>query len=61
MDNPRVRNWTLCPLCKEPKDIGLVVCWPCHRAEKRRNNGGYSATAEHIIASFEQYLGESEQ
>lgn len=58
IDHPQVRNWTLCPLCRDQKDIGLVVCWPCHRKEKRRNHGAYSDAAETIIESLERFLGE---
>lgn len=39
---PHVRAMIVCPQCRGAKDPGLVVCWPCHRQQKRDNDGGYS-------------------
>ena len=35
LDHPVCRAAVTCPVCHEPKDKGLVMCWPCHRANKR--------------------------
>ena len=51
-----VRADYTCPLCLGPKDRGLVLCWPCHRSEKRANDGCYSAFAERRIAARDDYL-----
>lgn len=56
IDNPLVRRSYTCPLCLDPKDSGLVVCWPCHRQQKMDNNGCYSADAEARIAKVERHL-----
>ena len=54
-----VRADYTCPLCIGPKDTGLVLCWPCHRSEKRANGGGYSAFAERRIAATDKLLRET--
>lgn len=30
MDYPHVRASGACPLCRENKDFGLIVCWECY-------------------------------
>lgn len=54
--NPMVRRWHTCPKCLNSKDEGLVLCWPCHRTEKRQNDGGYSVETEAKIALAEKKL-----
>ena len=61
IDNPRVRRGFTCPLCYASKDAGLVVCWPCHREQKRANRGCYSESAEATIAQFEDFLATQER
>lgn len=56
IDNPLVRADLYCPLCVNPKPVGNLVCWPCHRQEKARNDGGYSLQAERLIAEVEVEL-----
>jgi hypothetical protein len=34
MDYPLTRKSPTCPICRKSKDLGLVVCWPCHRRTK---------------------------
>ena len=55
-----VRADSTCPLCLGLKDQGLVLCWPCHRSEKRANGGKYSDFAERRIAATEKLLRETE-
>lgn len=45
----KVRMDKVCPLCLEPKDVGLIVCWPCHRSQKHHNDGDYSKRAKAVI------------
>lgn len=33
MDYPNVRANIRCPLCPGGKEAGLLVCWPCYRAQ----------------------------
>lgn len=56
IDNPHVRNDTICPLCRKRKDTGLVLCWPCHHKEKVENFDCYSQTTETIIEAREYLL-----
>lgn len=56
VDHPLVRSSYICPLCRNHKDQGLVLCWPCHRKEKAANGGCYSNTAETIIEAREYRL-----
>ncbi len=39
---PNVRAELTCPNCLQPKQAGLVLCWPCHHSQKRFNDGCYS-------------------
>lgn len=36
-DHPKLRNSPVCVLCHNAKDLGLVVCWICYRANDLRN------------------------
>ena len=31
-DHPLVRSDCECLICRGPKELGLVACWPCYRA-----------------------------
>lgn len=53
--HPKVRAMLTCPACGEAKDRGLVLCWPCHRAQKQRNDGGYSPKLEAQLDYIEQH------
>ena len=46
MDHEHVRRSFTCIRCNGIKDTGLLLCWPCHRAEKRDHDGGYSIEIE---------------
>lgn len=37
IDNPHIRNSTVCPLCDGYKPVGLVACWQCFRSEELSN------------------------
>jgi hypothetical protein len=52
-DYPHVRTLLACPKCSQPKDQGLLLCWPCHRQQKREHGGGYSAQTMHAIETLE--------
>jgi hypothetical protein len=53
MDHPNVRHMLACPKCSQPKDRGLLLCWPCHRTEKRNNEGGYSEATMRLLDAHE--------
>jgi hypothetical protein len=53
MDHPHVRHMLACPKCSQPKERGLLLCWPCHRQQKRENGGGYSEATERLLAALE--------
>lgn len=38
-DYPNMRALPICIVCHGPKDQGLVICWACHRQQKRLNAG----------------------
>jgi hypothetical protein len=54
----RVRALAYCLCCKGPKEIGLLICWPCHRSEKRANGGGYSPKTELLIVETDRSLAQ---
>src|SRR5438270_10034668 len=55
MDYPHVRSSTVCPLCQERKEVGLVVCWPCYRAWGLRDgNAGAESIIERAEADFRE-------
>lgn len=54
---PLLRKAARCPLCLETKDIGLVICWPCHHSQKHFNDGDYSKRAKSKIMQAEEMLG----
>lgn len=56
LDHEYVRRDYTCPLCQGPKDSGLLLCWACHRGQKRRHDGCYDAKAEAAIEARERYL-----
>jgi hypothetical protein len=49
----RVRATTICVGCNGHKDVGLVLCWPCHRKQKAANDGGYSKAIEAKLDQLE--------
>lgn len=53
MSDVHVRQLPICLSCKGAKDQGLVLCWPCHREQKRLNEGGYSPEVQDLIDRFE--------
>ena len=55
-DNPCVRASVVCPVCRKHKDMGLVLCWPCHRTAKAAHDGCYGAFIERRIAACERFL-----
>jgi hypothetical protein len=55
-DNPLIRACLTCPCCLQRKEPGLVVCWPCHRAQKYHNAGGYSPRLERKLADLESFI-----
>lgn len=57
IDNPMVRRDATCPLCLDMKEPGLVLCWPCHRAQKAAWDGCYSEACEDLITAREIALG----
>lgn len=52
-DYDKVRRLRTC-LCGDAKDEGLILCWPCHRREKRFNDGGYSAETLELLDTLEE-------
>lgn len=40
LDHPVCRAAPICPICGNPKDVGLVMCWPCYRGGKSIPNFG---------------------
>jgi len=57
-DYPHVRSSSICPLCGEYKETGLVVCWSCYRARDMRYG---NVEAESLIAQAEAKLCEKLQ
>lgn len=46
----KVRALTVCINCCKPKDVGLMLCWPCHREQKRKFESGYDPT---LLVAFD--------
>jgi len=46
IDHPLVRASVSCPICRLPKDIDLVACWPCYRMTDRLSTHGAQAQIE---------------
>lgn len=57
----RIRALAVCPNCREAKDAGLILCWPCHHTQKNRNDGSYSKRLEAKLAAMEYGLSLSEK
>lgn len=53
IDYPNIRATEDCPLCHKAKDLGLVACWPCHRAHLRN---GTSPSTRYILDSCEALI-----
>jgi hypothetical protein len=53
-DYPAIRRDTTCPICRKPKDHGLVACWPCYRGHGLRN--GESAWLRDALLNREAEL-----
>lgn len=56
VDHPKVRRSHTCVACGGPKDQNLLLCWPCHRREKRQNDYSYSEYIEHKLNAAEEEL-----
>jgi ribosomal protein L37AE/L43A len=52
-----VRSSHTCWGCGEYKGNGLLLCWPCHHAEKHANGGTYSAATEEHLLDMNNRLG----
>lgn len=55
----KIRAQTICPNCRQEKQPGLILCWPCHHAQKFHNDGCYSKQLETKLAAMEQALVDS--
>jgi hypothetical protein len=51
----RVRALDWCPRCYNSKDMGLLVCWPCHHRLKRSYDGGHGPM-ERIYPWLDRFL-----
>lgn len=60
MDYRRVRGNYTCPHCLGPKDLGLLLCWPCHHRETMDHKGRYSDETELEIVAMEDFLRSQE-
>lgn len=47
--DPRVRASRICIACGSEKSIGLLLCWPCHAAQKRAHDGGYDPKLDELF------------
>ena len=56
IDHPLVRASTRCPICHEPKDKGLVMCWPCYRQIDMRNG---NPLVDDLLDAAEKQLEEA--
>jgi hypothetical protein len=56
VEHPRVRAQYTCIRCGGSKGLELLLCWPCHHAEKELSDGGYSDEIEQSLAKFERWL-----
>jgi hypothetical protein len=56
IDFPKVRRMIVCSCCGDLKSTGLVICWPCHREQKRDNDGGYSESLRAKLDRIERAL-----
>lgn len=55
----KVRAQHTCVGCNGPKATGLLLCWPCHRKQKRLNAGqlyDYSPEIEAKLDKLEEWL-----
>ena len=52
----RTRADGVCPNCLQAKGQGLVLCWPCHHAQKHHNDGDYSKRCYAKIEARERFL-----
>lgn len=57
VDHMHVRSMYTCPACSQPKDRGLLLCWPCHHKEKRIHDGCYSQRVELLLDALEREQG----
>lgn len=58
-DYPHIRASRACPLCWEPKNTGLIVCWPCYRIFDAKH--GFEAHTRMLIDATETALGEADR
>ena len=52
----RIRKIPACPICRGPKDHGLVICWTCNRTLKAKHDGTWGRPAETILDRVEFML-----
>lgn len=55
-DHPNMRSLDICIVCRGPKDQGLVICWACHKKQKRLNAGkdyDYDPIITEVLDAFE--------
>ena len=57
-DYPNVRASFSCVCCGKIKTPGLVLCWPCHHAQKLHNDGDYYVKTKRRLAFREHSLEE---
>jgi hypothetical protein len=55
VDYPHVRSSSICPLCREYKETGLLACWSCYHAYNLRYS---NAEAESLVGQAEAKLCE---
>jgi len=56
---PHIRRLPRCPNCRELKDQGLILCWPCNHLQKQHNDGGYSKRLADKLNMIEAQLAEA--
>jgi len=47
------RELNFCLLCADKKEIGLKLCWVCHRKQKAANDGGYRPELECVLEAID--------
>lgn len=55
-DHPNMRSLDICIVCRQPKEVGLVICWSCHRKQKQLNAGksyDYDPIITEVLDAFE--------
>jgi hypothetical protein len=55
-DHPNTRALPVCIVCRKPKYIGALICWPCHKKQKHLNwqkEYDYDPVITEIMDAFE--------